>query len=357
VLVEAFLKIGRNSTEGNAHYIPIRNCMSHFIKRPGKGRATYALIGPDKKTISDPRIDAINADLAAGMARDILEQRMRAVLDSYKPAKAPKAMLAVANQRLVLRCHEAKLREKVHLARPDDLKQRLLSCAAALGNVSIESASKDELLRALATIKSPSRRFEIARGINELLKYANRAERIYNPPIRQSSRVAFISIKDFKEKILSVPAPYHLVLGALFATGCRWGELPLAESVNGVAVLVAEQVRNDGTLGPTKNKKERHALILEPLQVWWEEYSKLLYEEKNKLRLEGYNIAYRLCKTRLGIRIHDLRHSYAVALRSYGFNTGQIAEFIGDTEQVCKERYLRHGRTEEELTRLRKLFG
>lgn len=331
-----------------------------FIKRPTRlktGSKKYSLIGNDGKVIRDPRIDQINQELAAGVSRDILELRMQAVLKSYKPARLPEELLSLSNERLVLRCHEAKIRKKPDLAYPDGLKQRLLSCAKAMGDISIESGSTEDLYACTSKIKDRSRRFEVIRGINELLKYAGRAERLYNPTPKASSRVSFITVKDFVTKSQSLTEEARAVFGALFASSCRWGELPMAMPIGDKQLLVAEQLDDVGVVRATKNKKERHTLVLRPLSQYLKQYLALPQGEKDRIRLSSYNHYYRLCKKSLGIRIHDLRHSYAVALRAAGIATSSIADFIGDTEKVAKERYLRHGASTEEIEHLWKRFG
>lgn len=321
-----------------------------YIKRPGKVRKSYALIGDDGGTVKDPRIDQINEDLRAGVPRDVLEARMKALLRSFKPIEDAPLLLA-ANEHLVERRHRDKLLKKPDLARPEELRKKLLSAVGMLGPLPLESASDSEIYAVTSKIKQPERRFEVLRGINELLKYLGRPT-LYNPPIQRSSRVAFIEVEAFKRKAIELPHETQIVLGALLATGCRWGELPLAENNNmGVPCIhIEEQITAEGITRRTKNKKARDVVILKSMISYWERYSALPAATKKDIRLNKYNSTYLKCKKVLGIRIHDLRHSYAVALRKAGISVLRIAEMIGDTEDVCRKRYLRHGLTEDEIT-------
>lgn len=324
-----------------------------FIKRPGSRRKSYALVGDDGKTIPDPRIDEINKDLRAGVPKDTLELRLKAVLRSFKPQDT--YLISQSNQQLVERCHKAKLLQK-HLSDPDSLKSRLTHCAKYAGELSLLECSKEDLYEVVARVSNPSRRFEVIRGLNELLLFANRGFKLKNVRKHQSSRVSFIEVDDFKKKVLTLPVDYQILFGAYIATGCRWGELPLAE-IGKKSVFIEEQLCDDGTVGITKNKKQRVSPILPPLLDYVVRYNKFSQEKKNELRLNHYYKCYALCKKVLGIRIHDLRHSYAIAWRKAGATTSQIADYIGDTEEACKKHYLKHGLTVDEIEQAWKLFG
>lgn len=58
-----------------------------FIKRPGKGRTTYALV-KDGLTVFDPRIEAVNRDFKSGIGIEILENRMQKILATYRPKES-----------------------------------------------------------------------------------------------------------------------------------------------------------------------------------------------------------------------------------------------------------------------------
>jgi len=312
-----------------------------FIKRPGSGRNSFALVGNDGKTITDPRINQINADLKAGVARDLLEARMRQVLASYQTRE--ESVLHISNEKLALACHAYKLKKKPHLTRPDMLKRRLLHGVAKLGNLSLQEATEDQLLTCLAKYKG-SRRHEITRVVNELLKFAKRSIHLANPRPPRPEEVTYIRLAEFVGRLSKISDPhYKLYLASLFATGCRFAELPMIQvRPDGSGFTVKSQIREDGTVGLTKNRKSRAAPILPPLKQYVLEFSRLPLETRRALRLEHYNRIYRLCKVVLGVRLHDLRHSYAVEWGAVGTTTVEIADYIGDTPEVCKDRYLNY---------------
>ena len=311
-----------------------------FIKRPGKGRKSYAIVDDEGRTIKDPRIDQINADRAAGLgSADLWEARLREVMRAIRPARrAPLYAVSRVNQQLVERRHAIKMAARPEpYADPENLRQRLMRGAGALGETSILEASQDQIILALAKVKGPERH-DIVRAINELLKFAGRGFSIPNPRGERED-IEFIRPDQFIA--LKVDLEFQdiaLMLGALFATGCRWAELPLATEKDG-GVSVRKQLRRDGRPGKTKNKRERLSPILPPLLTYWQEYVKWSAHKKREMRFELYNRAYNYCKRELGIRPHDLRHSYAVDWLASGFSMSEVAKFIGDTEEACQRHY------------------
>jgi integrase len=318
-----------------------------FIKKPTHGRASYALVGNDGKTVSDPRIDAVNADLRAGVARDLLDARMRAIRDSFKPPRTP---LSASNEKLVHELHRKKLQKKPDLANPDGLLKRLLRAAEYLGNVSVREATEEDIYAALSKIDSPARRYETRRAVNEMLKYCQRPFTLYNPVPDRPEEIAFIRIADFLTRSAKMRADYRTILGALFATGCRWAELPVAALGEG-QVSVSRQLKPGPKLTRTKNKKSRTAPILPPLQKYVDEYRRLSREERYSACLSNHKRLYYACKKFLGVRLHDLRHSYCVEWGAKGCSTADLAQYIGDTEEVTERHYRNYCLTSDAIER------
>jgi integrase len=324
-----------------------------FIKRPNNYRATYSLIGNDGKVLHDPRVDAVNADLKAGVASDLLKARMKAILESYK---APQTKLSLVNEKLVLERHRKKLQRKPWLANPEDLKQRLLRAAAAMGETSILEATEDQIYDALDHVTESSARFEILRGIQELLKFAGRKIQLVNPRVSLNEEITYIRIADFEKRAAKLVPEYRIYLGALFATGARYGELPLLK-IEEHSVVVSQQVRKTGAAARTKNKKVRRAPILPPLMQYVKEARLLGQDRLRELRLEHYYKLYGACKRVLGINIHSLRHSYCVEWASVGANEHDLAYYIGDTPEVVKSHYRNYLATDEVIERAFQLWN
>lgn len=318
-----------------------------FIKRPGKGRKSYSLVGDDGLTLPDPRLDAINEDLRRGVAVDVLEQRMKALLTTLK---GPPKLINRSNALLVEECHTYKIARKPYLVRPSDLKRSLFRAIESVGSVSLREASEKEIIMALKHTARKSR-FDIVRALNELLIYCKRDFTLHNPRPPRPVEIKYVRMVVLLERAGEINNPYYkAVLTALFSTGCRWGELPMAK-IDGEKAVIDSQVRVGGEVGNTKNKRGRIAPILPPLRELTMEYATYPLEQKKSLRLEHYNRIYGVCKRVLGCRLHDLRHSYAVEWGAVGSSTSDIARYIGDTEEVCERYYRNYCATPDEIAR------
>lgn len=321
-----------------------------FIKRPSLKRRSYAIVGPDGKTMSDPRIEAVNADLRAGMPRDLLEARMQQILNSLRPTPVVRYEPSVSNLLLVQKCME----RKTDIVRRKDAEASLRRGAGLVGEVDLRTASLEEVEAALRPVKKKSRR-DVIRAVNELLIFAGRPFTIPNPLTHSVDDIAHIRITDFQAKAVKLAEQNQVIaltLGALFASGCRWGELPLARlTLDSVGVHVSKQYRRDGTMGPTKNKRTRISPLLPPLSAYFMKYQELSPVERKDIRLRLEKRAYLICKKVLGIRTHDLRHSYAIEWGGAGFSMSEVAKFIGDTEEATARHYLPFSATPDEVSR------
>ncbi len=328
--------------------------MKIFIKRPGSSkRATYAII-VDNKTISDPRLDAINADLKAGHPPDTLELRLRSLIATLR-GKGEELVPSDLNRKLVEQRHAKKLLRKSNLRDADGLKQRLLRAAAWIGELSIRESGEDELLARLREAPAKAQ-YELTRGVNELLRFAGRSP--LPMPDKEHPEIAFIPVTEFLIKISPLPKLEKLYIASLFATGCRFSELPLAVFQGGKVVVKAAFGSRAGTWGKvqgTKNKHDREALILPPLLTYTKEFALLSPEEKKAL-WSNHKRLYLLCKSTFGIRLHDLRHSYAVAWGGKGIPVGKVAEWIGDSVEVTRRHYWGYFVSDDEVEKAHALW-
>jgi integrase len=305
-----------------------------FIKRPSAHSGKYSLMGPNG-VIHDERIDNINHDLSKGVARDELEARMRVVRDSFKPKKLE---LSFTNMRLVEECHAKKLIRKPDLADPYALKRGLIRGAEAMGLMSIKDATEDQIWEAIKGVTQPGRRYHTIRAINELLRFANRDLRLHNPNPKPE-HIRYIEIDAFLKAVPKMDDLVATYLGALFASGCRYGEMPIALP-RGAGITIMGQIRRKGDWRVTKNgAKTREALLIPSLKPYAVRLNALGRDAAIGVRLSLYPLIRKQCREHLNVKIHDLRHSYAVYMAKAGFELPHIARWIGDTEQVCKDHY------------------
>lgn len=318
-----------------------------FIKRPGKDRKSFALIGLDGKTVKDPRVDEVNRDLLAGVARDILESRMQRILREYKP-KPQLNTLEDANQALAKKVLNRSLLRNPDMANPRNYEHRLLAAARYMGSIIVEVASESTLLTHLRGSPTPASRFEYTARINEMLAYLGRRPLPNKRPFK--GEPDYIRVAHFVANAHRLREEHRIFLGALFATGCRIAELPeiLVKDGGARVDITCQWHMKRRQLWPTKSKKHRSAPTLPGLRAYVLELHKI---PKDTLRtiVTSYRPIYSACKKALGVTPHILRHSYCVELASAGLSSHQIARYIGDTVDVVEKYYRNHLATDDEL--------
>lgn len=261
-----------------------------------------------------------------------------------KPVSMPKVPPEIikVNEAIVYQLHKKKVDnaewDGKDLARPSQYLDRLLSAVRRV-QIPIPNSTTEEVetnLRALGM--SRATKFWTVQAVNEALAFVGKPG-MYNPPPKRSFVVTYIPLEKLLKKLELLEEPFRLYLGALAATGCRYGELPEAK-LDGDWVFVNAQVVDDGRVTPTKNKKPRHAAILPILKPLIMAYKALPYSTQVDLRLTHYHRLYGASKRILGVSIHTLRHTYAIECAKLGKSAQEIAGYIGDTVIVTEKHYL-----------------
>ncbi len=227
-----------------------------------------------------------------------------------------------------------------------------------LGNKSILSMSPDEIQSCVDRLNPDHQKRYVSR-LHSILKTMGRTdvELFYSKPRKR--RVAHITQKDLKiltDSILKepraiagiTPKNFAYFVIALFCTGARIGEALAFEEYDLVKtkffIKIKQQVRQDGTLSETKNRKERKAVVLPFGIEATEEWIKL-----DKSKFSRFQAAKYLTKKTQAlfedrnkhISLHGLRHSYAIhLLRVVETSLSNVASFIGDGISVTEEYYI-----------------
>jgi integrase len=313
-----------------------------YIKRPGNGRASYSIIGRDGKTVADPRIEAVNRDLSSS-PRDELEERMQRILDDYR-TKQQRLPLSHCNLRLATEVHKQTLVD-TKLVRPEWDRYILNRAAQLLGNRSIHTVTKIEIGEAIAHL-SPGGRYHVVGAMNRMLRAAGRDFTLRNKQPTRIGDPPHLKPRELKSVLNGLIPAHQLTIGALFATGCRWGELPVAE-FHPTGAHIRKQLLDSGKIGPPKNKHPRTTRYIEALSPFVSAYASLPAEHRRSLRLT--TSVYKAFKRRTsslgmndgkGLCLHHLRHSYVIEQRAQGVDLPLIAEYIGDDYRTMKEHYL-----------------
>lgn len=316
--------------------------MSYFIKRPGSGRKSFALVGPDGKTILDTRIARVNEDLAKGLAIDLLEERMQLILREYQGDRNRPVQTAFGNIELANSVQAWKVSRRP-LRDPYASMAALRRAVEHVGLLSLYTVSEKELLEAVNREPDLFKREYLKRDLNQMLRFIKRDFTLKVTKLKKATVVKFLPFESFIPKAEKVnDETDRLYLRCLFATGCRYGELPCIHLLE-TGVVVQYQITRKGEWSVTKNGKQREAPVIPELLPDVKKWLEIEEERRIKIRLERESKMRKACQKEIGLTLHDLRHCYAIRWRQHGFTPGQIAEFIGDTEEVCREHYLRFG--------------
>lgn len=335
--------------------------IAYTLKRPNtKGRKTFAIIKDERddtgkrtqSTLKDSRVESINA---------LVEQKLRDVTTAEIELRAVIEELYAADRRLrgvgTYNDHNQKLLEAYWLAEYEgrDLsdkasaKQRLQRAVDAVGLLSISSASRNDLEKAVinAVAGNANLQRNRAAALNQLLAFVKRSERI-RPMKEKKSQVRHIDAKDLP--LLSMNAEDSvtgLLYTVLFATGARLGECITLKYASGKSVYIDTQYTRKGDYKETKTRNPRHAYILPGFGSLVAKWSALPMEKKKgfqeehathhrrfkRLTLERFDDPIKQCT------LHDLRHSYAIHLIQRGVSLTLVAQALGNSVTVCERYY------------------
>jgi integrase len=327
---------------------------SYFIKRPGKGRRSWSIIQPDGKTSQDPRIPSINRLFQdGGLDREQAEQQIQKVLHDLQEKDRPeKVKWRDDNELLVNKFfrdvyEERELVGKVTAESKFAARCTLNRVLSMLGQLDVTSASLSDLQRALLRAPEKSRK-HLALGLNQILRYINRRERVSVPKGRKV-RCRFLSVPEFEKMLKLVPREFQLPIVVSFATGCRVGEVfALRRRVGKGSVWVESQITPKFITKATKNRRERETTVIPPYLPKVEEWLAIPMETRNLLRRKKWHsIVRQACieafpgDLEKACTFHDLRHSYAV----YWFGLlgaralKVVANCLGDSAEVTELYY------------------
>lgn len=331
---------------------------THFILQvPNKkhGRKSFGLLrrNPEGKSekVKSAEIDAINSKYQRGIIDfDSAHAKMKDLREKAYKAIKPKRSLCKANLDLLEDYYEKYYRYK-------DIKahraawNRLQRAVEAVGELSLLTADRFELQKAIAD--HPDQR-RMAAALNQLLMFLGRADIKIMLNKKKRIEVKYLTVKEFKRVLLHLDAPdkelMKLLCTAAYATGARLGECFAMEEARlqhkGKSVFIGNQLRMDGEPDETKTGKPRVAMILKEFREQVREWAELDTDEKLEARKWGHaKIFKEACQKAFPknlqkhLTFRDIRHCYAVHLSNEGLSIATIAEFMGNSEQVCEEYY------------------
>lgn len=336
----------------------MRERVQYFLKRPGNGRASFALI---KRKLKDGSCRTVKEHKDFNALRRAHD---KGALNTTDADFQLKAIVNKLNREATLMrmgsytATEANLKlfesywEEVYSRRKvkvESARNRLRAALASLGPVSL-LAPINEVQTALdqATHRNPRRQRRHAVALNQMRKYFGQEEMLALEK-KQRPEFKYLSREELKRLVAKLSDPHVKALcSILFNTGLRTGEA-YALKKNSLRedgfIFVSDQVDRSGVERGTKTDGERFTFLLDPgaFHSWMAALA--------LPRPSRYNLAPILKGAAMKlwpedpskwVTPHDLRHSYAVLMMTeHRLRIQEIAKLLGNSTAVCEEYYTR----------------
>lgn len=264
----------------------------YYIASPGKERSKFAIVCrrdrglPTQRTtvVKSAAINAINNLYLEGrLPREQAKAALALEMEALRaPLRGAKSTLPASNEAILEAYWHAKYRRR-DLKCKRSASNRLRRAVAALGNLSLLSATQDEIEDALAAFaerkksdlgrESAKHQRDAASALTQILKYIGRpmflAKR--RSPVTQ---VRHLTLPEFRAVIEHIADPIQrLLFWAAIGTGARCGQLfTMKKWADGAAIRIETQLSKELTVVETKNRTIRNAAILPEAANWVAEW-------------------------------------------------------------------------------------
>jgi integrase len=130
-----------------------------------------------------------------------------------------------------------------------------------------------------------------------------------------------------------LPEATRLVAAAMFYTGARPGELFAMRVKSDHVIFIPDQVDRSGASRPTKTLESRDVLV--DAKGW--KWVQMFLARRSMI---ARNNRHSTLKKELGIKLYDLRHSFAIHMLNRGLSVSDVALLLGNSVTVCQTYYL-----------------
>lgn len=238
---------------------------------------------------------------------------------------------------------------------PATARSALTRAIDALGSLSIYSAKRDEIQRAVDKFKGNKQR-RIVASLTQLLRFAGRDFRLRRAK-KEKRRVRSLSEDEFRAILPHLPSePIRILHEVAFYTGARIGECFAIEpedfNPETDELRIEAQIDKRNQRRDTKNDRERVTIVfpagIESLARWFEIKHEISLDTRKRMATFTRQacVAEFPRDERKHLCFHDLRHCYARLCRERGLSTEDVADLIGDSIIVAKEHYTGFGPTD-----------
>lgn len=333
----------------------------YYLKVPGKGRKSFCIIKErrenDKRIyakVKDSRLTAINSDLKKGVPLNVCLKNARDLVEKLKKENAePERKFLGENLHIVERYYEQEIEIRaIEASSKDSMRNSLLRAIEALGDLSLTTATRQEIQRAInKKFKGNRQRTAVAR-IRQLLKWIGRNDVRLVLEREDLPQVNYLNLEELEELLKELgPSATAFAVEIAAKAGLREGEVFGLDrrALNfEKRVFIGRQIKRDGRAAPPKWGKSRQAFLLPGARLAIEKWLHVSQDEKNRLMRDTHLLPEAVKKAcrklwphepEKHLDFHDLRNVYAIALGGLGFPDTLIAKFMGNSPGVVRKHY------------------
>ncbi len=338
--------------------------MYYALRKPSYGRRKFRIsVRENKKwrTLNLEEIDRINDLFLSGkISFNECEKEAKKILEKlYEARNASKSSPLSCNERLMMeyfaskymkKSRQRRIADSTHETAFNDLKRAIV----AVGGNDIRYASVDHLQEAIDSYYEdyesigPHKKTIIR--INALLKFAGRSDsdRLETLP-EEYSEVKNLSHEEFLKVISELQGHDRILSTIAYYSGLRLGEIfalnskKVRRTIGGYIINVDRQMYRNGEFGLPKRRKVRRSFAFDACK---DELSKWLdTSETTRVNVRGrkyWEVVAQACsyaKVSNVLSFKDWRHCYAISLLNMGATISQVAQNLGNSEQVCRKYY------------------
>lgn len=340
-----------------------QSSVRYSFKGPGHGRKSFTVYTdtkhPDGKrdyqTVVDDRVSAINKAFQAGVSTldECTVQIKEVIQDLYKHDPRCRKSVPVHNDENWKVFEE--FWEAVYSYRPlineASARYEFKNAIEALGQLSIYSASRDEIQKCIDQRYRGNSQRRIVTRMNQLLKYVNRERVKLRKNQKLYVKVSYLREEDFKKILNYVETEVERSLLRLcYYAGLRIGEayaITPDSLLPNNTIRVSGQIDREGRLRQTKTKRPRLAYLFPQGIDAFQKWTSATPEERAIINRDeaSRDLMKRYCKKAFPndsskhLTFHALRHCYAINLLSKGVSMSLVAQSLGNTLSVCQEHY------------------
>jgi integrase len=355
--------------------------VNFILKKPNEdeGRKTFQILKrvvksgqkPTHEKFTNERLKAINSSLVAGVqSENACLFQVREVISDLMKIERRKLPAIVHNEEnhRILQMYWDKEYSIRDLTAPEAAYDRLKRAISAVGSLSLYSASREALQKAVNLKYKDNRQRDIVAAINQLLSFIGRGIEL-NRRAEVVEDVFYLTPEEFQKAQRFVEDPMDRLLQKVaFHSGLRTGEnfALNPESAAGAQFFSQYQIDRWLTKRHTKRKtsKRRRIYILPGGEDAFRQWSAIPQKVKNAMRLRRHaDILKEACRKAFPERedkhivFHDLRHSYAIYLVSRGVNLTQVAQCLNNSYAVCERYYSGFVLKDETVDSIARIIG